>query len=334
LSKRIGVETKAIGADSLPGRCRVDTPVSFLKAAWVGLFWVGVVWVGLFSAAILGCTGAEAQSGTAATSSIDGNSDMSQPARTWIVSAVNTELNALRHKGSYLRYHMHVVDAKGDQLRDVIESKDGSVARLIMRSGRPLTAEEDQAERDRLQAMLDSPASFARHMKNDAQEKKTAEELIKLMPDAMLYSYVPGQPQTPNGGGQMQIVIDYKPNPHFSPPTTISQALQGLRGRVWMDSQSRQLIRIEGEIFQSVNFGWGVVAHIYPGGKLLLEQTNAGGGRWIFSHFLEEVTVRALMVKTVKVHEDVHASDFQTLPGPMSYQDAIHVLLNTPLPTR
>jgi hypothetical protein len=329
LSKRIGVETKAIGADSLPGRCRVDMPARFLKAVWAGAVAVGVV-----SMAILGCTGAEAQSGTAATSSIDGGPDMSQPARTWIVWAVNTESNALNHKGSYLRYHMHVVDAKGDQLRDVIESKDGSVARLIMRSGRPLTAEEDQAERDRLQTMLDSPASFAKHMKNDVQEKKTAADLIKLMPDAMLYSYVPGQPQTPNGGGQTQIVIDFKPNPNFSPPTTISQALQGLRGRIWLDSQSRQLIRIEGEIFQSVNFGWGMVAHIYSGGKLLLEQTNAGGGRWIFSHFLEDVTVRALMVKTVKVHEDVHASDFQTLPGPMSYQDAIHLLLNTPLPTQ
>jgi hypothetical protein len=229
---------------------------------------------------------------------------------------------------------MHVVDAKGDQLRDVIESKDGSVARLIMRSGRPLTAEEDKAERERLQGMLDSPASFAKHMKNDAQQRKVAEELIKLMPDAMLYSYVPGQPQTPNSSSGKQIVIDYKPNPHFSPPTTISQALQGLRGRMWIDSQSRQLIRMEGEVFQSVNFGWGVVAHVYQGGKLMLEQTNAGGGRWIFSHFVEDVTVRALMVKTVKVHEDVHASDFQTLPGPMSYQDAIHLLLSTPLPTQ
>ena len=259
---------------------------------------------------------------------------MSQPPRAWVVSAVNNELNVLNHKGSYLRYHMHVVDAKGEMLRDVIESKDGSVARLIMRSGRPLTAEEDKAERDRLQAMLDSPSGFARHIKNDAQERKTAQELTKLMPDAMVYSYVPGQPQAPNGGDSTQIVLDYKPNPHFSPPTTISEALQGLRGRVWIDSQTKQLVRMEGEVFQSVNFGWGLVAHIYPGGKLLLEQTNAGGGRWIFSHFLEDVTVRALMVKTLKVHEDVHASNFQTLTGSMSYQDAIHLLLNTPLPTK
>jgi hypothetical protein len=309
----------------VPVWCRVDLPAIFLKATWAGLLAV----------AIWGYAGAEAQTGTTATgSTASGSLDMSQPPRAWVVSVVNTELNALNHKGSYLRYHMHVVDAKGEQLRDVIESKDGSVARLIMRSGRPLTAEEDKAERDRLQAMLDSPSIFARHMKNDAQERKTAEELIKLMPDAMVYSYVPGQPQAPNGGDSMQVVLDYKPNPAFSPPTTVSEALQGLRGRVWIDSQSKQLVRMEGDVFQSVNFGWGLVAHIYPGGKLVLEQISAGDGRWIFSHFVEDVSVRALMVKTLKVHEDVHASNFQTLPGPMSYQDAIHLLLNTPLPTK
>ena len=31
------------------------------------------------------------------------------------------------------------------------------------------------------------------------------------------------------------------------------------------------------KISRGVNFGWGMVAHIYPGGKLKLDQTNAGG---------------------------------------------------------
>jgi hypothetical protein len=82
-----------------------------------------------------------------------------------------------------------------------------------------------------------------------------------------------------------------------------------------------------------VNFGWGIVAHIYPGGKLLLEQTNAGDGRWIYNRFVEQVSARALLLKTINVHQDVSASDFQTIPHATSYQDAIHLLLNTPLPT-
>ena len=161
-----------------------------------------------------------------------------------------------------------------------------------------------------------------------------ADQMIRLMPDAMIYTYAPGQPQTGKNGGAPEVVLDYKPNPAFKPPSLTAEALTGLEGRLWIDAKSRQLVRMEGSIFRSVNFGWGMLAHIYPGGKLVLEQTNAGGDRWIFTHFSEEVRVRALMVKTVKVRSNISASVFQTLPGPMSYQDAIQMLLNTPLPGR
>jgi hypothetical protein len=102
---------------------------------------------------------------------------------------------------------------------------------------------------------------------------------------------------------------------------------------MWIDVKTHTLLRMEGHIFKPVNFGWGMLAHIYPGGKLELEQTDAMGQRWIYSHFTEEVSVRALMVKSMNVHTQVDASAFQILSGPLSYQDAIKLLLATPLPT-
>jgi hypothetical protein len=251
--------------------------------------------------------------------------------RSWAVDAVANELLVLNHPGSYLRYRMHVHDEKGDQIRDVIESKDGTVARLIMKNGKPLTEAEDKAERDRLNAMIASPSTFLRHVKNEETGRKTADELMRLMPDAMTYTYVPDQPQI-TSFPELTIVLDYEPNPKFKPPTTLSQGLTGLKGRVWIDAKSRRVVRIEGNIFQSVNIGWGMLAHIYPGGKLVLEQTNAAADRWIYTHFTERVTVRALMVKTLNVNNDYDASGYQLITEPMSFQDAIKLLLNTPLP--
>jgi hypothetical protein len=252
-----------------------------------------------------------------------------------VVDAVANELKVLHRRDPYLRYHMHLHDEKGDRVRDVIESKDGTVARLIMKDGRPLTADEDKAERDRLNALIESPATFAKHVKAEENNKKLGDDLMKLMPDAMIYTYVPGQPQLPNHK-EPTIVLDYEPNPKFNPPTTTSEALRGLKGRAWIDAKERQVVRMEGTVFQPVNLGWGILAHIYPGGKLVLEQTNAGApdvDRWIFIHFVEQLTVRALMMKTINVHANIDADQFQILPAPLSYQDAIRTLLNTPLPT-
>ena len=253
------------------------------------------------------------------------------PPRSWVVDVVTNEVAALHHKDSYIRYRMHMVDSKGDQVRDVIESKEGTVARLIMRNGKPLTDEQDKAERQRLNDMLGSPDAYAKHVKNDSSERKLAESLIRMMPDAMIHTYAPGQPQTGKNKDSLEIVLDYEPNPKFSPPTTTAEALTGLKGRVWIDAKSKYVVRMEGTIFRSINFGWGMLAHIYPGGKLMIEQADSGGGRWIYTNFTEQLNVRALMVKTLNVKTNVEASDFKPI-NEMSYQDAIHVLLNTPLP--
>lgn len=255
------------------------------------------------------------------------------PPRNWASDATTKALENLHHQQSYLRYRMHLVDSKGDRVRDMVESRDGTVARLILRDGKPLTPEQDKAERERLNDMLADPAGFAKHAKGDESGKKVADSLIRLMPDAMIYTYVPGQPQTGKNPSITEVVLDFEPNPKFHPPSTTAEALTGLKGRAWLDPKSKQLLRAEGTIFKSINFGWGMIAHIYPGGKLAYEQADAGNGRWIFTHFTERISVRALMVKSLNINTDVDASNFQVVPS-MSYQEAVRLLLDTPLPTK
>lgn len=265
------------------------------------------------------------------TKDVAGQGLLSIPPRSWVVDAAKNELIALHHTDSYLRYRTHTISDKGDVVRDVVESKDGTVARLIMRDGKPLTEEQDKNERQRLNDMIASPSTYFKHVKNGESQQKLADTMVPLMPDAALYSYTPGQPQSGKNGGALEIVLDYKPNPKFNPPSTEAEALTGLQGRIWIDAKTHYLVRMEGTIARGVNFGWGMLAHIYPGGKLSLDQTSVSGNRWIFTDFSMQLSVRALMVKTLNVRTNSSGSDFQVI-GPMSYQDAIRLMLATPLP--
>jgi hypothetical protein len=258
---------------------------------------------------------------------------MSVPAKQWATEAARNELKILQPGPPYLRYRMHTKNAKGDQVRDVIQSKDGAVARLILKDGRPLTAEEDAGEHERLQAMLDSPSAYAKHVKGDVSDRKLAHDLIQLLPEAMLYTYVSGQPQRADRAMKPddapEIVIDYKPNPAWSPPEIEADGLTGLEGRVWIDVKTHHMTRAEGTIFRGVNMA-GFVAHIYEGGKLSFEQIRVSDQRWIFSKFIEHIELRVLF-KRVNEDSENEASDFREVPA-ISYQDAIHALLATPLP--
>ena len=259
---------------------------------------------------------------------------LSLPAEQWAKAAAQNEVKIVRYNSPYLRYRIHQIDAKGDQTRDVIESKDGTVARLIKRSGKPLTPEQDAAERSRLQAMVNSPDAFAKHIKSDVTGKKTAVDLLGVMPDAMTYSYASGQPQRPGmrekPNGMREVVLDFKPNPKWKPPTLESEALTGLEGRLWIDTDTRVVTRMEGRLVHAVNFGWGLFARLYPGGTVTVEQAALPDNRFIITHFIDDITLRAMMVKTIKVHSDISAFGFAPI-GELTYQQAIRALLASPL---
>lgn len=251
--------------------------------------------------------------------------------RSWAESAVRHQLAIIADDAHPMRYLIRKVDRKGDTTREVIESAQGNVARLIQRDGKPITAAEDAAERSRLNSILTSPGDFLKHKQRDGAGKNYALQVIKLMPSATLYSYAPGQPQ-PAGATSPQVVIDFRPDPAFHPPTMASEVLTGLEGRVWIDGRTGTMTRMQANITRPVNFGWGIVGRVYPGGHLEFEQTFVDGKRWAYSRLDENVTVREVMVKTVNEKSKMNAWNFRLLPAPMSFQDAVHVLLAEQIP--
>jgi hypothetical protein len=263
------------------------------------------------------------------------SSNLASPAQDWASDCAANEVSVILHPGSFLRYHLHVVDEKGDQLRDQIETPQGTVARLIQRDGQALTAAEDSAERNRLNSLAASPEAFARRAQRDQGNRKMGVDLLKLMPDAMLWSYAPGQPQPPDqpATGTPLVVLDFKPKPGWSPPNLESELFTGLEGRVWIDPRTRHMVQLEADVFRAVNIGWGMLAHIYPGGTVILQQTNAGGERWVVDRIVERLTLRELMVRNIEQRLLFDAANFQPIP-PVSYQQAIKMLLDTPIALR
>ena len=253
----------------------------------------------------------------------------------WAEAAAACEEHIINYDpNAALRYRIRKVDGKGEVVRQVIESKEGSVARLVEREGRPLTPDEDSAERERLQAILEDPDAFLRRTHREAGSRGYAVELLRSMPKAMLWSYVPGQPQLPDAPGPA-VVLDFQPDPGFKPPSLITEGLTGIAGRIWVDAASHCVTRIQGRILHPVDFGWGgMLARIREGGSVEMEQRQATDRRWLYSHLVEHLTIREVMVHTVAERSEMSAFDVQPLPAPLSVREAVQQLLALPVPTR
>jgi hypothetical protein len=253
--------------------------------------------------------------------------------QSWADDAVHNEVRVIESADKVpLRYRQRKVGAKGDTTREIIVSREGNVARLVERDGQPITAAEDADERARLTEDLDSPDDFRKHHHRDTEMRDSVIKLVGMMPQAMLYSYAPGQPQ-PKGAEGLQVVIDFHPNPAFHPPTMFADALTGLEGRAWIDARSHYLTRIEARVLRPVNWGFGILAKIYPGGTLEFEQIHIGD-HWVYSHLDEHLTARLLMVKNYPENNVITSWDFRPMPSLLSYQDGIRMLLAMPVAVR
>ncbi len=254
--------------------------------------------------------------------------------QSWAEDAVRNEINVIETADKVpLRFRQRKVGVKGDITREVLVTRDGNVARLVERDGQPITAQEDTDERARLMEEIASPDDFSKHHRRDAEMRDTVVKVVGLMPEAMLYTFAPGQPQI-KGEEANLVVLDFRPKPDFHPPTMFAECLTGLEGRVWIDPRTHYLRRIEARVLRPVNMGFGILAKIYPGGTLALDQTNLGGEQWVYSHLDEHLTARVFLVKNLPEDSVITSWDFHSMTSLLSYQDSIRALLAMPVLTK
>ncbi len=221
-----------------------------------------------------------------------------------------------------VRYKLRKQDEKGITTKEIVETKDGDVARLIAKNDKPLTPEEEKAELDRLDTLLHHPEIQEHRHKREQEDSGRADEMIRMLPDAFLYTYL-DQVAGPNGPAHR---LSFKPNPSFKPPDREGEVYHGMQGEIWIDQGQERIVRLDAHLIDDVNFGWGILGKLYKGGSLVIEQKDVGHRHWEGTLLKLNLTGMALMVKPLSFQTTETSTDFQPVPVNMSYQDAIHLL--------
>ncbi len=224
-----------------------------------------------------------------------------------------------------VRFKLRKVDDKGVTIKEIVETKDGDVARLISRNDKPLTPQEEKAELDRLNNLLAHPEIQEHRHKREQEDSGRADELIKLLPDAFIYT-ANGCVAGPNGPAHR---LAFKPNPDFNPPDHEAEVYHGMVGELWVDAGQERIVKFDAHLIDDVNFGWGILGKLYKGGSLSIEQQDVGHHHWETTLMKLNLTGIALMVKSLSFQTTETQTDFQPVPVNMPYQDAVHMLLKT-----
>lgn len=89
-------------------------------------------------------------------------------------------------------------------------------------------------------------------------------------------------------------VIDAEPRPDFNSTVKRADLLKKMRGRVWIDKESLQWVRVEADVIESISFG-GFLAKVDRGGRLTFLQKRVNGEVWLPSKATARIEARLLV---------------------------------------
>ena len=100
-------------------------------------------------------------------------------ASQFVREAIAHELNAMDNDHSHWMYRLHRDDEKNTQDRQVIETKEGPLAKVVLWNGQPLTAEQRQSDNERMRRQVEDPQERARLQKRDKSDADKARQFLK-----------------------------------------------------------------------------------------------------------------------------------------------------------
>jgi hypothetical protein len=153
--------------------------------------------------------------------------------------------------------------------------------------------------------------------RNDYRSK-----LIDVIGDAFIFHWVGRTTRA----GRTVVELDYEPNPNFNASVRFSGVYKQIWGKVWVDESSGYVVRLESELRHDVSIGGGIIAKVYQGATVILDQAEPfpGAGVWLPTSGSYDIEARVFVVPK-SFHRKLYASDYRRIGPPA---EALSLLRN------
>jgi hypothetical protein len=217
---------------------------------------------------------------------------------------------------------------KGCTTRLYVETKDGMAGMTVANNDKPLSPKELQDEEGRLEGLVSNPDQLKRKQHEQKEDADRSLRIVRALPTAFLYESDGTVPGTANIGreGVELVRLKFRPNPQYHPPSHVEDVLVGMAGTVLIDPIEHRIAQIDGTLFQSVSFGWGILGRLDKGGHFLVDQADVGDDSWEMSHMSLSFTGKMLLFKSLSIKSDEVFSHFRRVPNNTTFAQGVQLL--------
>ena len=187
--------------------------------------------------------------------------------------------------------------------------------------GKPTDAATYRAALEKLANTLSSTVADSRAQR-DAYEKiakkhRDRDELIDATRYAFLFTFVGREPR----GDRMLSKYRMAPNPNYKATSRATGIYARVRGFVWIDDESGQLARVEGEVIDDISVGL-FLAKVYKGSHFMQERYPFAPGLWFPSFSQYDFDGRKFF-SSFSLHERTFYSKYRRIGPPKEALEAI-----------
>jgi hypothetical protein len=250
-----------------------------------------------------------------------GQADTAHGNDALVKKALENEVRAAGDAQHPMRYRLRKSSPRLTSTKEIVETKDGAVARLISVNDAPLSAENAEKEQARLASLLSDPSKQRHRKEMEDDDSARALKVLRALPEAFIYRYS-GTLEAPASAIEK---FTFTPNPKFDPPDLEAHVLTQMTGEIWIDAAQQRVTKLEGHLQQDVDFGWGILGRLNKGGWIVIEQADVGEHQWHLVHFKMSMSGRVVF-KTRVFDTTEDESQFAAVPLSVSYQQAIQML--------
>jgi hypothetical protein len=218
----------------------------------------------------------------------------------------------------YWRYWIEKQAQQQTKTVEQVETVDGPVTMLVSSGGRPLNAADQREEQERLDHLLHSPSEQAKHRQDYADDEKRIGRILALLPDAFLYE----DAGMDNGCFHLR----FHPNPTYPPHSIEARIFHAMHGELWIDARSKRLARLDGQLQENVDFGYGILGRLYKGGWFRLQRTQVSATDWKTERLEIHMNGRALFLKTISRETSEVRGGFAPVPAGMTLEQGMKLL--------
>jgi hypothetical protein len=180
---------------------------------------------------------------------------------------------------------------------EILEIYGEDVERRIEKDDKPLPADEAKKQEEKIQKIIDKRKneSEEERQKRLAKEEKEREEDRKFVleiADAYNFRLVGSEAVD----GRDAWVLEGEPRPGYQPKDRNAKFLSKFEGRVWIDKQEGQWVKLDITAIDTVSVGW-VLARIHKGSHLVVQMTRVNDEVWLPKYLNLRLDARIALFK-------------------------------------